>query len=85
MRALVTEAVSPMARDALSLVSAELGLREINTLVERSSLSAGVRMTVPADVIARTSSRSEITSALTSEPRELSSIFAALIPIPPRP
>ena len=45
MRALVTEAVSPIARDALSLALAELGLREINSLVERSSASAGVRRT----------------------------------------
>ena len=45
MRALVTEAVSPMARDALSLASAELGLREINSLVEMLSVLAGVRRT----------------------------------------
>ena len=47
--------------------------------------AAGVLITVPADVIARTSSSFCNTSALTSEPRESSSIFAALIPMPPRP
>ena len=40
---------------------------------------------IPADVIARISSLSNRTSAETSDPREFSSIFAALIPIPPRP